>query len=105
MIILPIERLRDENCPPPVDVEDIVKAIDGNLCRCTGYRPILEAFTTFCDDATKDVDKNASTTFDRSSFKEYCPEKDDPGLASNKNYHFYTMHMNKEISIFFSGNS
>jgi xanthine dehydrogenase small subunit len=81
--------------------EQAMEAISGNLCRCTGYRPILEAFTTFCDDATKDVDKNTSSTFDRSSFKEYCPEKDDPGLASHKNYHLYTMLMKKEIPMFF----
>ena len=90
--------MRDENCPPPVDVEDIVKTIDGNLCRCTGYRPILEAFTTFCDNdvATEDVDTKASSTFDRSNFKEYCPEKDDPGFDLNKNFVSYKISKYKE---------
>jgi len=67
--------LRDNECPL-VDVEDIITSLDGNLCRCTGYRPIVEAFSTFC--STKE-DKFESTTFDKSKLKEYCPEKDDPG--------------------------
>ncbi|XP_077980210.1 xanthine dehydrogenase/oxidase-like [Glandiceps talaboti] len=32
--------------PEPV-TKDIEGAIKGNLCRCTGYRPILEGFNTF----------------------------------------------------------
>ena len=31
-----------------LDVEDMEKCLQGNLCRCTGYRPILESFDTFC---------------------------------------------------------
>ncbi|KAG9248210.1 putative xanthine dehydrogenase [Calycina marina] len=36
--------LRNESSPSNHDVEE---AFDGNLCRCTGYRPILDAAQTF----------------------------------------------------------
>ncbi|KAK6044231.1 2Fe-2S iron-sulfur cluster-binding domain protein [Cooperia oncophora] len=34
------------NNPTP-SVADVNEALQGNLCRCTGYRPILEAFYSF----------------------------------------------------------
>ncbi|XP_032764501.1 xanthine dehydrogenase/oxidase-like [Rattus rattus] len=34
------------NQPEPT-VEEIENAFQGNLCRCTGYRPILQGFRTF----------------------------------------------------------
>ena len=42
-----------------MDVEDMEKSLQGNLCRCTGYRSILESFDTFCkgDEA---AEKNCS---------------------------------------------
>lgn len=35
------------------DIEDIQNCLQGNLCRCTGYRPILEGFETFCSKKSK----------------------------------------------------
>ncbi|KAL4635601.1 aldehyde oxidase-like [Arapaima gigas] len=35
------------NKPQP-SLEDIHEALAGNLCRCTGYRPIVDGFKTFC---------------------------------------------------------
>ncbi|KAL3837024.1 hypothetical protein ACJMK2_022415 [Sinanodonta woodiana] len=40
------------NNPTP-SKDDIEKAIEGNLCRCTGYRPIVEAFQEFAQDENK----------------------------------------------------
>ncbi|KAI2650494.1 Aldehyde oxidase 1 [Labeo rohita] len=38
------------NNPQPT-LEDIRETLGGNLCRCTGYRPIIDGFKTFCDSA------------------------------------------------------
>jgi len=36
---------------PNATMEDLDKILDGNICRCTGYRPILDALKTFGSDA------------------------------------------------------
>uniref|UniRef100_A0A8C1Y1M9 Aldehyde oxidase 5 n=1 Tax=Cyprinus carpio TaxID=7962 RepID=A0A8C1Y1M9_CYPCA len=36
------------NNPQPT-MEDIRETLGGNLCRCTGYRPIIDGFKTFCN--------------------------------------------------------
>lgn len=35
---------------PQATQAEIVEALDGNLCRCTGYRPIVAAFTSLASD-------------------------------------------------------
>uniref|UniRef100_A0A7N8XUF6 Aldehyde oxidase 6 n=1 Tax=Mastacembelus armatus TaxID=205130 RepID=A0A7N8XUF6_9TELE len=35
------------NKPQP-NMEDVTQALAGNLCRCTGYRPIVDGCRTFC---------------------------------------------------------
>lgn len=42
--------LRNTDAPSELEVEE---AFDGNLCRCTGYRPILDAAQTFSASAGK----------------------------------------------------
>ena len=41
--------LRNKPCPTQEEMEH---AFEGNLCRCTGYRPILDGYRTFCSDCT-----------------------------------------------------
>jgi len=55
---------QDKKDLAPVEIED---AFDGNLCRCTGYRPILDAFKTFSKGATVKPD-----------CKPYNPEAEPP---------------------------
>ncbi|KAM3857276.1 aldehyde oxidase 6 [Diretmus argenteus] len=39
------------NQPQP-SMDDITQALAGNLCRCTGYRPIVDGCRTFCQEDT-----------------------------------------------------
>ncbi|XP_077082323.1 aldehyde oxidase 6 isoform X2 [Siphateles boraxobius] len=36
------------NNPQPT-LEDVMEGLAGNLCRCTGYRPIVDGYRTFCE--------------------------------------------------------
>ncbi|MEE6490031.1 hypothetical protein FKM82_015768 [Ascaphus truei] len=64
------------NHPEPT-MEDIYETLSGNLCRCTGYRPILDGCKTFV--------KNASCC--QGEGREDCcmKEKENKQAASNKN--------------------
>ncbi|XP_064394961.1 xanthine dehydrogenase/oxidase-like isoform X6 [Halichondria panicea] len=81
--------LRNSHAPSEKQIEG---AFEGNLCRCTGYRPILEGFKTFsqtgcCGGATKccmDVKssdgiktiKGPSVLFDASKFRPLDPTQE-----------------------------
>lgn len=38
------------NSEEKLSKKDLERLYDGNLCRCTGYRPILDAASVFCED-------------------------------------------------------
>ena len=44
-----------ESTDGPPTHEDIERRFDGNICRCTGYRPILDAMHSFAGDADHDA--------------------------------------------------
>ena len=45
-----------QNAGKKTTVNDIENVIDGNICRCTGYRPILDAFKSFANEETPDIE-------------------------------------------------
>ena len=43
---------------PNITAQEIEDNFDGNICRCTGYRPILDAMKSFAGDANIPNRKN-----------------------------------------------
>lgn len=56
--------LRNKPQPTHADIDD---AMQGNLCRCTGYRPILEAYYSFAVDQKSGVLKAPASSADQQS--------------------------------------
>lgn len=50
--------------------EELERVFDGNLCRCTGYRPILDAAAVFCTDGRKDE----APSIDRDQYRNLLAE-------------------------------
>ncbi|MBY0466825.1 MAG: FAD binding domain-containing protein, partial [Burkholderiales bacterium] len=54
------ESARHGTPPAPVTRDQALHALSGNLCRCTGYRPILDAAQTMLAEPTQTVDEAAT---------------------------------------------
>ncbi|XP_073981070.1 uncharacterized protein isoform X1 [Rhodnius prolixus] len=52
-MIMNMYSLLQEN--PNITMREVEDSFGGNICRCTGYRPILDAFKALASDTTKDL--------------------------------------------------
>lgn len=77
--------LRSKN---KINQEDIATVLQGNLCRCTGYRPIIEGLKTFTDDWNK-VYTNGSNGI--CGLGENC-------CKNNKHEEYYTQKLYNNLS-------
>ncbi|CAG5134310.1 unnamed protein product, partial [Candidula unifasciata] len=68
------------NKPRPTQME-IQETFDGNLCRCTGYRPILEGFKTFSVNSCpkgENCCQNRVTSDQDNNYEEFLSPSYDP---------------------------
>jgi xanthine dehydrogenase/oxidase len=69
--------LRNNPLPSESEIEE---NFDGNLCRCTGYRPILDAFKTFSSEHARAVQallsSNDAVLSDSPQFKMYSSDSE-----------------------------
>ena len=52
--------LLEKKAGKDISVKDVELALDGNICRCTGYRPIMDSFKTFAKDAPAELSSHCT---------------------------------------------
>ena len=73
-------------------IKDVEEHLDGNLCRCTGYRPIWDSIKSLCANEDGNVDKNNKNNHDSSDVVtgpcgescRTCPERDACHMPCNE---------------------
>ncbi|MBY4678409.1 xanthine dehydrogenase small subunit [Marinobacterium arenosum] len=81
-IVMSLFALGKNNAEP--DKEEVLEALAGNLCRCTGYRPIVDAANAMYDDAGADqFQRNEQATVQR---LKALQRTDTPSLALDKRH-------------------
>ncbi|OAY79353.1 Xanthine dehydrogenase [Ananas comosus] len=78
--IMSMYALLRSNKQPPTE-EQIEENLAGNLCRCTGYRPIVDAFRVFAK--TDDSLYTNSTSASSSTSQTICPSTGKPCLCGS----------------------
>ena len=77
--------------PKPTS-DEIEHILDGNLCRCTGYRPIFDAFKSFSNnDADVDVDDDVDIEDIVDGEDKKCCKKDGKSCSKNGKAGLYNL--------------